>query len=190
MMNNNNNNNKNDKRYLLSTKLIAAESQVELPEFDSEYSRPKWIQSRNTPWCSSNDSVDITDGGAEVSQSLTALVLAEGMAQSYLATTSDEPEWAGSIRTASWGTFGVSGDLEEMKLWESNSSMMRNKSQSTVVSDDRPHVRFTDAEPQVYTYEKPPVSLHPELYYSCHQLQKMMDEYYDQLGNMFQEKTC
>jgi hypothetical protein len=58
---------------------------------------------------------------------------------------------------------------------------------STEVRSSR-RVRFSDAPPDVYSYEKPGIECYNELYYTGHEMQKMQLEYFMEQAGM--TSTC
>ena len=98
--------------------------------------------------------------------------------------------WVSSKRLQSWGSICESTDDEADEDYRSHESDWDDGSSCDEVwgyYDDeeqttaRPSVRFSEATPEVFEYEAPPLSCHSSLYYTCHQLQQMSDEYYAEL---------
>jgi hypothetical protein len=70
-------------------------------------------------------------------------------------------------------------DEEEQDDHEIRITSKRCQEESLYMANVRRRtLRFSEEGPSIRTFEPAPYECHNDMYYSCHQLQKMMDAYY------------
>jgi hypothetical protein len=83
-------------------------------------------------------------------------------------------------------------DLDTNDLWYSSDEGTDEESDDSscviisheALSSASRRVRFSDAPPGVYRYEKPSIDCLNQLYYTCHEMQKMREEFFLEQADM------